>query len=311
VVAAKWTEVVAAVLMRPDGSYLLAQRPVGKVYAGYWEFPGGKVEASETSLQALTREIQEELGVTITRATPWLTRTHVYEHASVRLRFFRVTAWQGELQRLDNQEFSFQMPGQETVEPMLPANGPLLRAMQLPPVCAITRAGQIGEQAMLNALRSACDAGLRLIQVREKEATSAHRIQFAKQVKALATPYGAQVVLNGSVHEAREAGVDGVHLSAQALLATAVSPDLAWVGASAHNAAEIEHAQRIGCDFVLLGAVQATPTHPSGETLGWRSFEQLAQDCAIPIYALGGLRMNDLAIATQYGAHGIAMMRGI
>ena len=90
-------EVAAAVLIRPDDSFLLACRPDGKPYAGYWEFPGGKIEAGESPLQALTRELDEELGITVRQATPWLTRTFSYPHATVRLRFYRVTAWHGEL----------------------------------------------------------------------------------------------------------------------------------------------------------------------------------------------------------------------
>ena len=90
------TDVAVGVLQRPDGSVLYAQRPVGKVYEGWWEFPGGKAEQGEPIEQTLVRELQEELGVTVTRFTPWVIRDHVYTHATVRLHFFRVTQWLGE-----------------------------------------------------------------------------------------------------------------------------------------------------------------------------------------------------------------------
>ena len=89
-------EVAAAVLVRPDGAFLLAQRPAGKVYAGYWEFPGGKIEPGEAADAALARELHEELGIDVVTAYPWITREHVYEHGHVRLNFFRVTEWTGE-----------------------------------------------------------------------------------------------------------------------------------------------------------------------------------------------------------------------
>src|SRR4051812_34973164 len=83
-------EVAAAVIQRGDGSFLLAQRPPGKVYAGYWEFPGGKIEPGEDGAQALARELHEELGIDIAPPYPWISRIYTYPHGTVRLQFFRV-----------------------------------------------------------------------------------------------------------------------------------------------------------------------------------------------------------------------------
>ena len=106
----KIIEVSAAVLQRPDGTFLLAQRPPDKIWAGYWEFPGGKIEPGETPYHALVRELHEELGITVQTAYPWLTRVFTYPHATVRLNFFRVTAWSGELHPHEGQQFSWQHP---------------------------------------------------------------------------------------------------------------------------------------------------------------------------------------------------------
>src|SRR4029079_5650095 len=89
-------EVVAAVILNDRGEFLLAQRPAGKVYAGYWEFPGGKIEPGEAAESALARELHEELDIDVQRAYPWLTRDYDYAHAAVRLRFYRVTEWSRE-----------------------------------------------------------------------------------------------------------------------------------------------------------------------------------------------------------------------
>ena len=126
--------VVAGVVLNRDGDYLLSSRPEGKPYAGYWEFAGGKVESSESELDALKREFAEELGITIHHATPWLTKIHAYEHAHVHLRFFRVAAddWSGELQAKEGQQWSWQKAGDFDVAPMLPANGPVLAALAVP-----------------------------------------------------------------------------------------------------------------------------------------------------------------------------------
>lgn len=115
------TPVAVGILQRPDGQVLFAQRPPGKAYAGYWEFPGGKIESGESSRDALVRELQEELGVHVTKAAAWLTQQHVYPHAFVELRFFRVTDWQGEVRPQEGQQVAWQTPGAYTVSPMLPA----------------------------------------------------------------------------------------------------------------------------------------------------------------------------------------------
>lgn len=99
----KLVDVAVGVVIRPDGSLLLGQRPDGKPYAGWWELPGGKVEPGETVLQALARELQEEIGIDVTASTPWITHIHAYKHATVRLFFCRVTAWTGEPRGLESQ----------------------------------------------------------------------------------------------------------------------------------------------------------------------------------------------------------------
>jgi 8-oxo-dGTP diphosphatase len=118
-------DVAVGILMKPNGDVLLAQRPTGKPYAGYWEFPGGKVEFGESVLSALQREFLEELGVTVTSAEPWCGVEHVYPHAHVRLHFFISRDWHGEPQSLEGQAFAWQGKV-AVVEPILPATIPLL-----------------------------------------------------------------------------------------------------------------------------------------------------------------------------------------
>jgi len=121
-------EVAVGILIRPDGRFLLTSRPPGKVYAGYWEFPGGKLEPGESVEQALARELHEELGVEIDPAaiTRWREQLVDYPHALVRLHFCRVTAWQGELQMREGQQAAWQrLPVQ--VEPVLAGTLPVLQ----------------------------------------------------------------------------------------------------------------------------------------------------------------------------------------
>src|SRR5574343_231206 len=177
----KVVEVAAAVMLRADGrEFLLAQRPEGKVYAGYWEFPGGKVEPGETVRAALIRELQEELGITVTDCAPWLTRQFTYPHATVRLNFWRATAWTGEIGitvPLEHSAVDWMKCGESaTVSPILPANDPILKALSLPSTMAITMAETEGVERQLERLEAALEGGLRLIQVRDKSWPPAQRL---------------------------------------------------------------------------------------------------------------------------------------
>ena len=118
-------DVAVGVLMQTDGQFLLTSRPDGKVYAGYWEFPGGKLEAGESVEQALRRELQEELGITIGEAQAWKIQMVDYPHALVRLHFCKVWHWQGELQMREGQSHAWQSLPVSMV-PVLPGTVPVL-----------------------------------------------------------------------------------------------------------------------------------------------------------------------------------------
>ena len=122
-------QVAVGVLLQDDGAFLLTSRPSGKVYAGYWEFPGGKLEAGETVQQALARELHEEIGIDIEDCMLWKVERVDYPHALVQLNFCRVTRWHGELQMREGQSFAWQqLP--VTVTPVLPGTLPVLRWLE-------------------------------------------------------------------------------------------------------------------------------------------------------------------------------------
>jgi len=303
------TRVAAAVVVRPDGQVLLAQRPAGKAYAGYWEFPGGKLEPGETPAHALARELAEELGLAVRRAVPWLVQEYVYPHAHVELNFFRVFEWDGEPHGHDGQAFAWQTPGAFDVAPLLPANTRIMRALLLPPVYGVTCAADLGEEAFLERASRAFDAGLTLVQLRERDWPVDRVAAFAARLRDLAHGYGAKVLLNGEANTARELGLDGVHWTSARLAAATSRPEDMVVGASCHDAAEIARAGRLGCDFAVLGPVRDTPSHPGACTLGWDGFARAIEGTRLPVYALGGLAPADLDAAVDHGAHGIAMRR--
>ncbi len=306
----KRIEVVAAVIQRADGGFLLAQRPAGKAYEGYWEFPGGKVELGEAAPDAMRRELHEELGIEVTKVYPWLTRDFDYEHAAVRLRFYRIQEWRGELHGREGQQFAWQTARALNVSPILPANGPILRALELPPVYGISNVAGLGREDFLRRLPYALERGLRLIQLREKQLASSELRALATKVISIAHEFGARVIINADVALAKAVNADGVHLTAAQLKTLTERPAVDWVGASCHDTGEVERALALGADFLVAGPVLATPTHPGAPTLGWQGLRVLLDGCRVPVYALGGMQHIDLEFAMHAGAHGIAMLRG-
>lgn len=302
-------EVVAAVIYNNTGQFLLAQRPVGKAYAGYWEFPGGKVEAGESADTAIRRELHEELGINVIRALPWIMRDFDYEHAAVRLRFFRIYEWSGTLHGREGQAFAWQSMHALTASPILPANGPILRALELPDCYGITHAGEIGMERFLRLLERALERGLKLIQIREKNMPRETLREFSSRVIRIAHARHARVLINTDFDLAREVGADGVHLTAAQLATLTTRPNCDWVGVSCHNQRELERAIALDADFVVAGPVLPTPTHPGAVTLGWDGLKALAADCVLPVFALGGMTAGDLDKAQSAGAHGVAMLR--
>ncbi len=315
----KIVEVAAAVLQRPDGSFLLAQRPADKIWAGYWEFPGGKIEPGETPYHALVRELREELGITVATAYPWVTRVYTYPHATVRLNFFRVTAWSGELHPHEGQAFAWQpsptlaLPRREreqvSVSPMLPANAPILRSLSLPTLYAISNVQELGEDEFVRRLEAALHNGLRLVQLREKDYSRAALRALALKMLPLLRQHDARLIINADIELAKEIGAAGVQLTATQLAGLRERPDVEWCAASCHNAAELRRAEEMGCDFALLSPVLTTQSHPGAPHLGWENFAVIAAGSSIPIYALGGLTHDDIQTAWQHGAHGISLLR--
>ena len=304
--------VAAAVIVGPDGRVLLAQRPIGKAYAGYWEFPGGKLEPGESPRRALDRELSEELGLAVRRAAPWFVQRYRYPHAHVELHFFRVFEWDGEPVGHDGQAFAWQTPGRFAVKPLLPANTLVLRALALPPVYGITIADELGEVTFLARAEAALAEGLRLIQLREKDWSVDRQRALAHALIALARPRGAKVLLNGDAQHARAWGCAGVHLTSAALKAANArpAPGNMLCAASCHTRAEVEKAGTLGLDFAVLGPVFPTPSHPRAPTLGWEEFASIAAEAPLPVFALGGLARGDLDVAIAHGAHGVALRRG-
>jgi len=302
-------DVAVGVLIRPDGSFLIAQRPAGKPMAGYWEFPGGKLEPGETVFDALKREFMEELGLLVTEAFPWAQRVFVYPHATVRLHFWRVFGWLGEPQSLEGQAWCWENLRTPKVEPWLPGALPLRRWLDLPATYDISNATEMGMAGFLASLDRRLAAGdLDMLQLREPGMDEAAFGKLFFEVRARTREHDVRLLVS-SRHAGYGERADGLHLTAADLHDGQTRSAVGWCAASCHDVHDIALAGAMGVDCAVLGPIRETASHPGAGGIGWDGFTSTTAATPLPVYALGGLDRSDLAVARRHGAQGVALMR--
>lgn len=307
------TAVAVGIIENAQHQVLVAQRPEHKHQGGKWEFPGGKIHVGETVHEALTRELHEELGITLRSACPLQRVRHVYPDKSVLLDVWRVTDYTGELHGREGQPLRWVTPqGLDDLD--LPAADlSIVRTLQLPPLYLITDSHRYGKNGMLALIERALSAGARLLQLREPQLPIEEYTEYARTVIELAHQYGARVLLNADPSLVAACGADGVHLNSHRLMALQGRPlsQVCLVAASCHDIAELEQASRIGVDFAVLSPVLPTASHPHVTPLGWDGFLRVRMQSEVPVYALGGMLPEHLHVARVMGAQGMAMIQGL
>ena len=304
---------VAAVLSDSRGRVLISRRPAGKFMAGFWEFPGGKLQDGESAQSALKRELREELGIEVLSARPWMRLSHAYPALQVELDVWRVSGYRGEPRSAEAQELAWVMPRELPAWKLLPADAPIVAAIRLPALMLVTPSPGAERRKFLHSLQRALAHGVELVQLRAPELDAADLIDLARAAAQLCHAQGARLLVNGEPETALAAGADGLHLSNARLtrIQARPLPDTFLVGASCHDESGLRMAAARRLDYVILGPVQATPSHAHVAPLGWDGFRQLAARSALPVYAIGGLSAGDLQRAQQAGAQGVAAMRAL
>jgi len=309
----KLVHVAAAVLCDRQGRFLLAKRHAGTHQGGLWEFPGGKREANESVDSALQRELEEELGIRPTQYRPLIRVRHDYGDREVLLETFLVTGWAGEPAGLEGQPLVWAEPARLAEYPMPPADLPILKALRLPLHYLITPDLTVSPAEFLAGLTSSLAHGIRLVQLRLPGLPPRERLQLAEAAAVLCRSAGAELLINSDWELAVRVGAAGVHLKAAQLYQLQSRPLASplLVGASCHSAAELAMARELDLDFAVLSPVARTLSHPGSTPLGWPGFAELVQEAGLPVYALGGMELADLATALARGGQGIAAIRGL
>lgn len=306
--------VVVGVLYDQQGQFLLAQRPADKSWAGWWEFPGGKIEAGESGFDALVREFKEELDITVNQATPWLRFTHHYSEQRVNLYWFKIHDWQGTPKSMEQQTLAWHSPDSAAnLDQVLAASVQPIRWLGLSPYYAVTpQAPAVPLTLLQSNLEHLREVGVTLVQFRHGDWPTGPQCPelYARFQATLShcRQLGITLLVNSIHPKSWWQEADGVQLRAADAVqceARPLSTDK-WVSVSAHHLADILYAQVIEADFIVLGHVKPSPSHPLDTPLGWSAFSDLAAEAGRPVYAIGGLRPEDLAEAKQHHAHGIA-----
>ncbi|WP_435634430.1 Nudix family hydrolase [Pseudomonas solani] len=307
----KRVHVAAAVIRGADGRVLIARRPDDKHQGGLWEFPGGKVEEGEAVQVALSRELEEELGIRVSSARPLIQVHHDYPDKQVLLDVWEVSAFTGEPHGAEGQPLAW-VTEQELADYEFPAaNQPILAAARLPDRYLITP-DELEPQELLQGVRAALAKGVRLIQLRAPNMFDAQYRDLAVDIQGLCARR-AQLMLKGPLEWLGDFPAAGWHLTADQLRRYAPRgrpfPKERWLAASCHSAEELELATEMGVDFVTLSPLQATQTHPDAQPLGWETAQEMIRRFNKPVFLLGGVGPDDLQRAWQTGAQGVAGIR--
>ncbi len=305
--------VAAAVVFNARGEVLISRRPDHVHQGGLWEFPGGKLETGEDVYAALVRELREELGISIESAYPLIRIPHDYPDKQVLLDVWQVTAFSGEPQSLEGQEWLWVKSGGLYQYDFPAANRPIVTAVNLPPTYLITPEPEADTAQFLKQLGLSLHSGIRLVQLRAKSLSEEEYRSLAVQVRDVCRCHGAELLLNAAPELVQELDESGVHLTSTHLMRLSERPLAAgrWVAASVHTQDELAHACDIGVDFVVISPVLATRSHPGATPMGWEKFRELTQLAIVPVYALGGMTMAHLKQAQENGAQGIAAISGL
>lgn len=305
-------DVVIGVIVNPRNEVLVTQRHNNAHQGGLWEFPGGKREADEDIIDTLARELKEEIGITVVDASRLIEINYDYDDRIVNLKVFTIDVFEGIARSCEGQTIQW-VPIISLHEVAMPAaNAGIVQAITLPDTYLITPEPEDLE-SFLTTLQNCLLGGIRLIQYRDKSATDSQYAQRLDTIKELAHQSGAKVLINRSIEMFTQVNADGLHLTADQLLALEDRPvaNECLLSASCHNLDEVEQANKIGADFIMLSPVLPTLTHPGAPTLGWEKTKQLIQRAHMPVYALGGMEPGHIPLARVNGAQGIAGIRSL
>ncbi|MFK7885619.1 MAG: Nudix family hydrolase [Gammaproteobacteria bacterium] len=308
----KLIDVVVGVITDGQDRVLIQQRTDGP-FAGQWEFPGGKRERGESSFEALRRELHEENGITVERASPLIHITHRYPDRAVSLRTFFIDRYRDKAAGAEGQNVRWVTRRALFDQALLAADRPLTVAINLPFHYRFTSpvAGEREVPAFLDGLDDVLASDVRLLCLRAPKLNDDAYARLARLVAARCQSAGVELMLHGAAERGplvRECGARGLHLTANSAATVNARPvdDGAWLAVSVQTATDLQHAHALGADFSTLACILPDKDGPDESAPGWPGFAALVRDALLPVYACGPLRPAAEAQARAQGGQGVA-----
>jgi len=291
---------------------LVGKRKAGTHLEGCWEFPGGKVTAQESFKMALRRELYEELGIRAHSMAKLVELQHQYKDRQLHLQIFKVTNFSGQVNSVEVQELQWVSLTQLSSLKLPAANRAIVDALSMPVNYMIADQDVLKEQLFL-IVKKQLQAGIALIQYRSVSADKNTYISNANKLRDLCAEFGAKLICNCDLAWTTEISEHEIHLNSNRLreVNSQLShyKELEFFSASCHSEEEVKMANNLRVRCMLIGPVNQTNSHAHASILGWSRFSQLCFMANSPVYALGGMSVNDYQSARVHGAQGIAAIR--
>ena len=301
----KIIKAVVGVLRNKQGQILIAERRGDQFMSGYWELPGGKIEVGESNIDAIIRELNEELGINVLDASLHQTMTHKYSDRIVKLYIYNIGKYTNTPSGIEGQNIAWCEINNLTNYKLLPTMKAFIDSITLPNKYWITPSSNHTSDKWLDKFEQKLSSDISLIQLRSKEDLDS---DFIQELHNKCQQNNINLLLNTPNKTFNENYCDGWHITTGEMLKLTSRPCAKdkLLGASTHDLDEALKAQEIGADFIVISPVQATQTHPDTIPLGWDAAKEVVDKLNIPVYFLGGMGLEDLDKTLEIGAQGIA-----
>ena len=299
--------IAIGVVKNNTGQYLVAKRNAGVHLENYWEFPGGKVEQYESFKIALRRELQEEIGIQPCRMQKFFEFRHKYDDRSLHFQVFKIVTYDLAVRSCDGQQLKWVEKHQLENINMPLANRAIVTALKLPKSYMIADYTAIGAKDFISVIQTKLEAGIKIVQLRAHELCETEYIELAQKVFALCEQHKAKMICNCELDWLEQFFTHGVHLTSSRLVEVCKREIRdQYFSASCHTPAEVELANQLQVQCILVGPVHNTASHPTAECIEWEGFSRLCNLANMPVYALGGVPESETLLAIAHGAQGIA-----